>query len=119
MLPVFVPLNDNVIRKLEELRQEHWPDPADADHQPSPDHVQDEQPPKKRRRIYHDRPPAIDMDGDRNNMQVEEKKEAKEDVMEEEEHDVQWELAHWFSPTAPFLSWYAPQSQLKVQWKAI
>ena len=79
MLPVFVPLHDNVLMKMEELQQEHWPDPAAADHHPPPDQVQDEQPQKKRRRVDHDRPPAIDMDGDRDNMQVEEKKEAKEE----------------------------------------
>ena len=57
-----------------------------------------------------EQPPAIDMDGE---MQVEEKKEVKE------ERDVQWELAHWFSHDAPFLPWYAPQSQPDVQWKAL
>ena len=46
-------------------------------------------------------------------MQVDEKKEAKE------ERDVQWELAHWFSPDAPFLPWYAPQSQPEDQWKVL
>ena len=71
--------------------------------------MQDEQPQKKRRHV-DDRPPAIDMDGD---MQVEEKKEVKE------ERDVQWELTHWFSPAAPFLPWYDPQSQPDVQWKAL
>ena len=32
---------------------------------------------------------------------------------------MQWELAHWFSPAAPFLPWYAPQSQPDVQWKVL
>ena len=83
---------------------------------PHPD-IQDQEQPQKKRRRVEDRPPpapaaadaaahAIDMDGA---MHVEEKKETKE------ERDVQWELAHWFSPDAPFLPWYAPQSQPDVQ----
>ena len=82
--------------------------------------MQDEQPDKKRRHVL-DRASAaaaaasahghaIDMDGD---MQVEERKEVKE------ERGVQWELAHWFNPAAPFLPWYAPQSKPDVQWKAL
>ena len=134
MLPVFVPLNGNVIAKLEELQQEidelqHAPAAADDaaaevpppppaappardvhNHPRPPPHVQDEQSQKKRRHVDHGRRPVIDMDGD---MQVEEKQEAKE------ERDVQWELAHWFSHAAPFLPWYAPQSQPDVQWKAL
>ena len=75
---------------------------------PLPD-VQGEQPQKKR--IHVDGlPPVIDMDGD---MQIEERNEVKE------ERDVQWELTHWFSHAAPFLPWYAPQSQVDVQWKAL
>ena len=31
MLPVFVALHDNVLMKMEELQQEHWPAPAAAD----------------------------------------------------------------------------------------
>ena len=124
MLPVFVPLNDNVHNKLEELKQEieelqyaaaeMHPSPPSrlparyGNNHPHPD-MQDERPQKERRGV--DGPhPAIDMDGD---MQVEEKKEVKE------ERDVQWELAHWFNPAAPFLPWYAPQSQPDVQWKAL
>ena len=141
MLPVFVPLNGNVLAKLEELQQEKEelqkemkqpapaadpaqelaiPSPAtpsagDGHNHPPPD-MQDEQPQKKRRHVL-DRAPAaaasahaIDMDGA---MQVEERKEVKE------ERGVQWELAHWFSPAAPFLPWYAPQSQPDVQWKVL
>ena len=141
MLPVFVPLNGNVLTKLEELQQEKeelqkemkQPAPA-ADaaaevaipspaappardvHNHPPLDMQDEQPHKKRRHVRRRAPVAaasahaIDMDGD---MQVEERKEATE------ERGVQWELAHWFSPAAPFLPWYAPQSQPDVQWKAL
>ena len=135
MLPVFVPLNDNVHNKLEELKQEieelqyerkqpasassaaaaemYPPHPAgpparDGNKLPHPD-LQDERSQKKRRHVVG-RPPAIDMDGD---MQVEEKKEVKE------ERNVQWELAHWFNPAAPFLPWYATQSQPDVQWKVL
>ena len=140
MLPVFLPLNGNVLAKLEELQQEKEelqkemkqpapaadpaqelaiPSPAapsagDGHNHPPPD-MQDEQPQRKRRHVL-DRAPAaasahaIDMDGA---MQVEERKEAKE------ERGVQWELAHWFSPAAPFLPWYAPQSQPDVQWKVL
>ena len=106
MLPVFVPLNGNVLAKLEELQQEieelqHAPAAADdaaAEVPPAPPaappardvhnrprpppHVQDERPQKKRRHIDGWRS-AIDMDGD---MQVEEKKKVKE------EREVQWEL---------------------------
>ena len=116
MLPVFVPLHGHVLTKLEELQQEieelkqpapaaaaavaeaplpvppaSWPARDGINHPRPPEN---EQPPKKRRHIDHGRPPAIDMDGD---MQVEEKKEVKE------ERDVQSELAHWFSPATPFL----------------
>ena len=83
--------------------------PAALPAHPPPD-LQDVQPQNKRRHVDDSRPPVIDMDGD---MQVEEKKEVKE------ERDVQWELAHWFSHAAPFLPWYAPQSQPEVQWKAL
>ena len=125
MLPVFVPLHDHVLTKLKELQHEiddlNQPalsaESADADRvvhnhprHPADLQVEQMQPHKKRRHIDHGEPPAIDMDGE---MQVEEKKEVKE------ERDVQWELAHWFSPAAPFLPWYAPQSQPDVQWKAL
>ena len=88
-----------------------WPAHNVLNHSRPPDlQVEQLQPHKKRRHIDHGRPPAIDMDGE---MQVEEKKEVKE------ERDVQWELSHWFSHAAPFLPWYAPQSQPDVQWKAL
>ena len=77
---------------------------------PRPHHMEDEQLHTKRRHVADGRLPAIDMDGD---MQVEEKKEDKE------ERDVQCELEHRFSHAAPFLSWYAPHSQPDVQWKAM
>ena len=135
MLPVFVPLNGNVLTGLEELKEEieelqHErnqpapsstnaavdlpPPPPDASspcniiNHPPPD-VQGEQPQKKRRHVDC-LPPVIDIDGD---MQIEERNEFKE------ERDVQWELAHWFSHAVPFLPWYAPQSQVDIQWKAL
>ena len=138
MLPVFVPLNSNVLAKLEDLQQEKeelqkemkYPAPAtdsahdlvipspatpsagDGHNHPPPD-MQDEQPQRKRIHVL-DRAPAaahaIDMDGA---MQVEERKEATE------ERGVQWELAQWFIPAAPFLPWYAPQSQPDVQRKVL
>ena len=135
MLPVFVPLHGHVLTKMEELQQEiaelkqpapaaaaaavaevilpvppaAWPAHNVLNH-PRPPDLQVEQLQNKRRHIDYGRLPAIDMDGD---MQVEDKKEVKE------EHDVQSELAHWFSPGAPFLPWYAPQSQPDVQWKVM
>ena len=82
----------------------------DVNNHPRPDSRARRTAAEEKKTCRHGRPPAIDMDGD---MQVEEKKEVKE------ERDVQWELAHWFSPAAPFLPWYAPQSQPDVQWKAL
>lgn len=141
LLPVFIPLNGNVLTKLEDLQQEkeelEQPAPPAASaavppllpyaapardeyNHPHPDIQDQEQPQNKRRRVEDCQPPAasaaaasahaIDMDGA---MHVEEKKEAKE------ERDVQWELTHWFSHDAPFLPWYAPQSQPDVQWKVL
>ena len=133
MLPVFVPLHGHVLTKLEELQQEIEELNAASSsrrsaaaeslpflpactaqrwvNHPPPD-LQVEQLSRRRKEDISTtaRPPAIDMDGA---MQVEEKKEVKE------ERDVQWELAHWFSPAAPFLPWYAPQSQPDVQWKVL
>ena len=141
MLPVFVPLNGNVLTKLEELQQEKeelkQPAPPAAAAAVELSSLPQLQHPHamstiirlltcktKSSRIRKEdmsttsasccsssaAAHAIDMDGA---MQVEEKKEAKE------ERDVQWELAHWFSPAAPFLPWYAPQSQPDVQWKVL
>ena len=97
------------------MRQRCLPPPPaalparDVRNHPRPPHSQEERPQKKRRHV-DGRPTAIHMDGD---MQVDEKQEAKE------ERDMQWELAQWFSLAAPFLTWYAVQSQPDVQWKAL
>jgi len=118
--PCFVPLDDDVTIRLDDLIQDL---PAA---EPGVDAgVPHEEPDAKKRRI-EELPPAaalapasaaaassrmaLDMDGDQK------ADDRKEDA--EKDKDLDWELANWFSPDhgAVFMNWNDPESQPKVQW---